>query len=342
MCNVLITGGTGFIGSRLALTYAERGDACRIFGLLNTSAEQQNHELLSEVHRVRRCVGDVLDRAALAEAMQGVDTVIHLAAAQHEAGKSDSHFQKVNVEGTRNVFDAAIEAGVSRVVYGSTIGVYRPGALVSDQTPLDPAHIYGRSKLAAERLIADRYLERIPTTIVRISETYGPHDRRLLKMFRAVAEGRWFHVGKSANLHQPIFVDDLVRVLMAAATREEAIGRTLIAAGSQAVTSREMAEAIAHALGVDNPTRTIPLAPISFVARMMEGLSKPLGITPPLHRRRLDFFVRSFRFDIEPTVAALNYKPATTFTHGAALTADWYTRAGLLALPLSAPRSAGG
>ena len=326
----LITGGTGFIGSRLALCWARRGEAVRVYGLSNTPAERQNRELLEQEGGIDVVHGDVLDRPALEEAMDGIEVVIHLAAAQHEAGMPESYFHGINVEGTANVFDAAVAAGVRRVVHGSTIGVYRPDRLVTPDTPLKPSNSYGRTKLAAEHLIQQKYLDRIETVILRLSETYGLHDRRLLKMYRAIAKGRWYHFGGGRNPHHPIYVDDLAELFLAAAERDRAVGRTLVAAGADVVTSRQMADHIATVLRQPQPFRSVPIAPIRMAATLIEGVSRPLHVTPPLHRRRLDFFVRGFGFDTRPLVETLGVEPSTPFSRGAVLTAEWYGEHGLL------------
>jgi nucleoside-diphosphate-sugar epimerase len=332
MPRVLITGATGFIGSRLARSFAGAATQVVALGLTNTEAERQRWEMLSGVDRIDLREVSVTEPDALRDAMAGVDAVFHLAAAQHEAGMPYAHFQQVNVEGTRHVFEAALAAGVRRVVHASTIGVYQPQALVTLATPLGSSNHYGQTKLEAERMIEAEYRDRIQTVVIRISETYGPHDNRLLKMYRAIAAGRWFHVGKGENPHHPIYIDDLVDCLAAAAEAEAAVGQTLIAAGPETVTSREMADYIAVAVGVRRPTFTVPLAPMKIVAVVLETLSRPMHVTPPLHRRRLDFFVRAFQFDTSFAEEVLGFHPRVNFARGALLTAAWYQDQGMLDL----------
>jgi len=133
----LITGATGFIGSRLALRCRREGMAVLALGRRRSSVEEDNARELEEAGAEIREVS-VGERESLAEAMDGVGWVFHLAAAQHEANVPDEHFYAVNVEGTRNVFDAAEAAGVQRVVHASTIGVYswRPGRNVGEDALL--------------------------------------------------------------------------------------------------------------------------------------------------------------------------------------------------------------
>src|SRR5690606_10445803 len=123
------TGGSGFIGSRLALRARAQGLDLIAIGMANTPAERARiAELAAAGVEVR--LGSLKHAEFLAEATRGVDCVIHLAAAQHETNVPDSYFLDINVEGTRALLDASVRAGVRRFVYGSTIGVY--GAAHSD------------------------------------------------------------------------------------------------------------------------------------------------------------------------------------------------------------------
>ena len=327
---VLVTGASGFIGSQLCRTYARQGVHVRAVGLIKTDAERTRAESMRADPTIDFHELSVTDPRPLSELIGGVDVVLHLSAAQHEAGMPASHFHRVNVDGTRHVFEAAIAHGVRRVVHASTIGVYQPQELVTLDSPLGSDHHYGRTKLEAERMIEREFMDQIETVVVRISEAYGPEDYRLLKMFRAIETGKWLHIGPGLNPHHPIYIDDLVEHLQAAAQVQQAKGQTFVAAGPHTVTSREMAEQVADALGAPRPTRTLPLGPMKLAAVVMETLSRPIHLTPPLHRRRLDFFVRGFDFDISRTRELLAIQPQIDFAEGARLTADWYRQAGLL------------
>ena len=157
-------------------------------------------------------------RNSSGQVVAGRDTIIHLAAAQHESGVPDSYFETVNVAGTRNLLAASRDAGVRRFVYGSTIGVYGSAAsgTLDESSPPNPDNVYGRTKLAAERVVREQGTD-FETCIVRISETYGPGDFRLLKLFRAIDRGKFLMIGSGENRRQAMHVDDLVRALLIAA-----------------------------------------------------------------------------------------------------------------------------
>lgn len=327
--NILITGGTGFIGSRLALRLLGQGEEVGIFGQINTSAEKDNLE------RVRAAggevqLGSVVEREKVREAVRGKAVVFHLAAAQHEANVPDQHFRDINVEGTRNILEASLTAGVKRFVHGSTIGVYGSvEGMIDEESPCNPENIYGKTKLEGERL-ALSFNDKIPITAIRICETYGPGDRRLLKLFKAIQKKSFFMIGNGKNLHHLIYIDDLIKGLLLAATNERARGEIFLLAGKKPITTSEMAETIALTLDSPLPKLRAPLWPFMTLATVMEGTLRPLGVQPPLHRRRMDFFKKSFSISSQKAARLLGFSPDVDFTLGAKQTARWYGEQGLL------------
>jgi nucleoside-diphosphate-sugar epimerase len=327
---VLITGGTGFIGSRLAIASREKGHTVELLGQTNTQAEHENHRLLMK-HDIKTTLGSVLEKDKLVALAEGCDVVFHLAAAQHEANVPNEHFYKVNVEGTRNILEASVQGGVKRFVHGSTIGVYGSAMEggIDENSPLRPNNIYGVTKREGEQL-ALAFNERLPVAVVRISETYGPGDRRLLKLFKAIQKNLFFVIGKGDNKHQLIYVDDLVDGMYLAANDPNAIGQVFVLAGKEILTTRQMVDTVAECLGTRIPRIHAPILPFLAAAVLFEKALGPLGIQPPLHRRRLDFFRKSFFFSQEKAANVLGFSPKTNFRRGVAQTATWYKENGLL------------
>jgi len=327
----LITGGTGFIGSRLALKLVREGYKVRVAGLANDPPEEENHAVL-ERHGAEVMLGPITDVGFAAAVMRGVDVVFHLAAAQHEMGVPDSHFWKVNVEGTRLLLEAATNAGVKRFVHGSTIGIYGSAGAdeIDESTPAAPDNIYGTTKYEGEKL-ALSWDARLPVIVVRISETYGPSDRRLLKLFKAIRTRVFVMIGNGANYHQPIYVEDLAQGLWQVGRVEQARGRAFILAGKEVLTTRQMVATIGNAVGAGDRVLRAPMWPVLAAAAACETALRPLGIEPPLHRRRVDFFRKSFRFSIQNAMSAFGFDPQTSFEEGIAQTAEWYQAHGHLA-----------
>src|ERR1700685_20868 len=211
---LFVTGGSGFIGSRLARVAIERGHDVTVVTAVNNPAERARCEAL-EKEGINVLIAPLEDSFAMARALIAHEVVIHLAAAQHEAQAGESHFHQVNVEGTRRLLGLAARAGVRRFVHGSTIGVYgaaSSGRVLDEESKLAPDNPYGRTKAVAETVVRG-FEGPMETCIVRISETYGPGDMRLLKLFRGVQTGRYATIGSGENEHQLIYVDDLVRGL---------------------------------------------------------------------------------------------------------------------------------
>lgn len=329
--NVLITGGTGFIGSRLALRCKDLGQAVTVLGREDASdAEVEMRESLRK-RGVDVVTGSVSNREQMFEICRGKDHVFHLAAAQHEMNVPDAVFRSVNVDGTRNMLDASVENGVSRFVHGSSIGVYDRDvtSIVDESTPRRPDNIYGVTKAEGEDVVRE-YFDRLACTIIRISETYGPGDRRLLKLFSGIEKGVFFVIGNGENIHQLIFVDDLVDGFLLAAQHPSARGETFVLAGEERLTTNEMVSAVAAAVGKKPKSWRAPLWPFMALATVLEKTLRPLGIQPPLHRRRMDFFTKSFQISTKKAAGTLGFKARTSFADGARQTAAWYRDHGLL------------
>jgi dihydroflavonol-4-reductase len=327
---LLLTGGTGFIGSRVALEARRRQIEVVVTGMVNTDAERSR---VAELGRagVRIEEGALQETAFARKVVSGCDTIIHLAAAQHESGVPDSYFEDVNIGGTRSLLAARRDAGVRRFVYGSTIGVYGSAAngTLDEASPPSPDNIYGRTKLAAERVVREE-AGPVETCIVRISETYGPGDFRLLKLFRAIDRGKFLMIGSGENRRQAMHVDDLVRALLIVAVHDAAAGETFVLPGEEVLTTRQMVDAIASVLGRSVPRLRLPMWPFLWAAVVFETVFKPMRIDPPLHRRRLDFFRKTFVFSTDKARRLLGFTPEIPFASGARDTAEWYGRQGLL------------
>jgi nucleoside-diphosphate-sugar epimerase len=328
--HVLITGGTGFIGSKLALQCLARGDTVRVVGQENTAAEAATSKGL-EARGAEVIRASVTNRERMFTVVQDVDLVYHLAAAQHEANVPDRHFWEVNVTGTQHLLDASIKAGVKRFVHGSTIGVYGTAlaGVIDEQSSLQPDNIYGKTKLEGERL-ALSFREQLPVVIIRISETYGPGDYRLLKLFRALQTNLFFMIGSGRNTHHLIYIDDLVDGLLLAATVAEASGQTFVLAGKEVLTTNDMVAIIAEQLGTRMRKFRAPLSPFLVLATVLEKGLRPLGMQPPLHRRRMDFFKKSCVLSHAKASKILGFTPKVGFKEGVKETVQWYKNMGYL------------
>jgi UDP-glucose 4-epimerase len=246
---VLVTGGSGFIGSHVVDRLLEAGIAPRIFDLVPSPYHQ------GEVDTV---LGDLLDTEALRRAMESCDTVVHLAgAADVEIVVEDpSSAEQTNAHGTLSMLEAARRAGVSRVIYGSTIWVYGESCegVIDEEAPLClPRHIYTASKLAGE-MYCTAYAELydLPSTILRFGIPYGPRARpsAVIPIFvrKAMAGESLTIAGDGKQTRRFVYVEDLAEGVVRALDRC-AVNRVYNLAGTETVTIRELAETVQGLVG---------------------------------------------------------------------------------------------
>ena len=323
----LVTGASGFTGGHLARILARRG--WRVRALLRRPDAAAG--LAAE--GIEPAVGALDDPAALRAVMEGCSHVFHLAAVYREARHPDAHYWKVNVEGTARLLEVARELGVERFLHCSTVGVHGDVDRVpaDEQAPLKPHDVYQRSKLAGERLVQEAIRDGFPATVVRPAAIYGPGDRRLLKLFRGIRKRRFVLFGRGENFYHLVHVDDLVDGMIRCMVHPAAVGETFILAGPRYVRVAELVEIIARILEVPPPRLRLPLAPLLLAADLCERLCRPLGIEPPLHRRRCDFFCKSRAFDIGKVRRLLGWRPRFDLEEGLRRTAAWYRAQGWLA-----------
>jgi nucleoside-diphosphate-sugar epimerase len=330
---ILITGGTGFLGSSLALRHRERGDDVVVVAKEATPLEAANaKELRARGVDVR--VGEFGDDALVAAALPGVERVYHIAAAMREANVPDEHFHEVNVKQTERLLALCREAGVGRFVYCSTAGVVGTdrGVTTDEDSDFRPKDIYQKTKGIAERSVLEfGKTHGYPVAAIRPPGVIGPRDGRLVKLFRMVQKGRVLLAGDGKGKHHNVYVDDLMDAFELAATKPEAVGRVFNASGDESVPLQEFILAIAGALGTPVRFVRVPLAPLGAAAAMCEAVCRPLGIQPPLYPRRLDFYRHDEDFSNRRAREVLGWRPRHTLAQALAETAAGYRERGLLA-----------
>jgi nucleoside-diphosphate-sugar epimerase len=328
---LLVTGGTGFIGSHLAEEGRRRGADVVVLGLTGRPEEQANAALLSRAG-VEVLAGSITDAELCRRAVRGATHIFHLAVAMREGGKDDEFFESINLDGTRHLLEAASIQRVERFVYCSTIGIYghKAAGITREDSPLAPGNIYERTKVSAELLVRD-FAEhcRVPSVILRPADVYGPRDQRLLKLFKGVARGRFPLFGSGKGRRHMVYVDDVVSAFFKACERDEALGEGLIVAGPSACTLRELLAEIAHATGSKRYGVRLPLAPMLGLAAAVEDVSAALGIDPPIYRRRMDFFHSDSEFDTSRARRVLGWEPKVDLREGIRRTLEsWELGAG--------------
>ncbi len=262
MNRVLVTGGSGFIGSHVVDALAEAGIEPRIYDL----RESPHHEPGS----VDTAIGDLCDREGLERAMEGCDAVIHLAASADVGIVLDDPVgaEEANSRGTLTVLEAARSTGISRVVYGSTIWVYGESGdgIVDEATLLGlPKHLYTATKLAGE-MYCTSYAELygLDCTILRFGIPYGPRGRpaTVIPIFvrKALAGEPLTLAGDGMQTRRFVYVEDIADGVVRATLEPSAVNGVYNLSSDETVTIRDLAETVREVLGeveiVYGPGRT--------------------------------------------------------------------------------------
>lgn len=323
----LVTGATGFTGSHLALALAKQGYGVRALvrpGSATTTLKEGGVEIVE---------GQLTSRDDVLRAAAGCDQIYHIAAVFRTAGHPDSYYRTVNVGGTVNVLEAAQRAGCERVIHCSTGGVHghveEPPA--NETYRVQPDDIYQLTKLEAEREVQAAMGRGQSVTIFRPGAIYGEGDLRFLKLFRSIQQRRFVMIGSGHIRLHMVHVDDLVHGILLCGLRPEALGQVFLLAGPEVPTLNDIAAMAADVLDVPRPRLHVPVWPVYGAAWLCEMLCVPLGVDPPLHRRRVGFFTHNREFDISKAQRLLGYEPRISVSEGIRRTVRWYRENNYLA-----------
>ena len=323
MTAALVTGAAGFLGSHVIDELVARGERPR--ALVQTEADAAR--LPND--RVDRFVGDVRDEMVLADAVRGVEWVLHCAARTGPWGPA-SEYQTTNVDALETLVRVAVTAGVRRIVHVSSITVHGNdvGGSADETSPfrVEP-NPYSRSKVAAEvmlqRLVAD---DDAPVTIVRPGYIYGPRDVAGFGRFATKVRERSMVIIGSGDNHIPlVHVRDVVHGMLRAAERG-ATGRAYILVHDEPVTQRQYLGSIAANLGVAPPTRHVPYRLAVALGKACEvgGRLAHTEQPPPVMQYGVRVLGGENCFRIDRARRDLGFSPGVDLRTGVRETVEWF------------------
>ncbi len=332
--DILITGGSGFIGSGLVARLNQEGIVPR---LLLRSTSSLEHLAGCQYERVE---GSLSDLESLKRAVSGVHSVFHLAASV--AGNSASDFSKTNTDGTALLIRAMLESGqkFERFVYVSTLAAGGP-SITSDPrneaNPDTPVSEYGRSKKNAEAAIL-AYRDRIPIVILRPPMVYGPRDRATL-LFAKGAQKRWVPLPRTGGFshtktYSQIHVDDLVEALYCTLSKKidaAKSGQFYYVAGDEIIRDRDIYIQYGRALGIEPKFFLIPTSFIAPTAWMLNTLGKLRGKAFPLNSDKMNEILPDhWTCSSELFRSEFSFRPKLSYEQGIKGTVKWYLEKGWL------------
>jgi dihydroflavonol-4-reductase len=326
---VLVTGATGFVGSGVARALAARGFQVR--ALVRKASPRANLNGF-EVEPVE---GDMLDKASIERALAGARYLFHVAADYRLWAKDPQEIIRNNLAGTGAVMEAALAAGVERVVYTSSVATLKPrsdGVAVDETAPADmltAVGAYKKSKVAAERLVERMVAENgLPAVIVNPSTPIGPRDIKPTPTGRVIVEAATgkipAFIDTGLNLAH---VDDISQGHLLALDKGR-IGERYIL-GGQDVSLQQMLADIAGLVGRPAPKVKLPRAPLYPLALAAEGVAQLTGKEPFVTVDALKMASHVMYFSSAKAEQELGYR-ARPYREGLADAIAWFRAAGLL------------
>lgn len=323
-----VTGGTGFTGAALVQRLLEMGHEVvaldKAPGIALEALKSQGAKII---------LGSVTDQKAVEEAVPGCEVVFHLAAAFRELDVPESVYKEVNVDGTRVVAQASLDAGARKLVYCSTQGVHGhienpPG---DETSPIEPADYYQQTKYEGELELPPFAEQGLEYTILRPTAIYGPGDPgRFVMIYRRAKKGTFPMFGSGKTYYHPVYIDNLVDAFVLAMEPGVGAGQAYLIADKEYFSIQELVTRVGRSIGIDVKTPRFPIWPLIIAGHVCEKACKPFGITPPIFPRRVDWFRQVRAFRIDKAKRELGYSPRVGIDEGLRLTGEWYTKEGYI------------
>ncbi|HMJ57115.1 MAG TPA: NAD(P)-dependent oxidoreductase [Polyangiaceae bacterium] len=326
---VLVTGASGFLGSHVAEQLAEAGH--EVLALVRKSS---NRKFLATLPNVTFVYGSVEDASAVEDATRGVDAIVH--AAGLVKARDAREFEKINVDGTKNLLAAAKKnaPGLKRFVFVSSLAAVGPsldGVPVMHDCEPQPVTHYGRSKLRAEQA-ALAAKDELPVTVIRPPLIYGPRDNETFAFFQTVSRRVLPYLGDGKNTLSIVYVADAASACVRAIFADVPSGSLYFVEDGKVYVWRDMLAELEKVLERRALLRfPIPFFVLRGAAMASEGYGRIRGRAVMLTRDKLnELSAPHWVCDSQRTRTELGWTPQVEWTEGARRAADWYRQEGWL------------
>jgi nucleoside-diphosphate-sugar epimerase len=318
--SVFITGAAGFIGATLAERYRSLGAEVRGVDIVGDGAAIVAGDVSTD--------GDWQSHAA------GCDLVIHTAALVNNSSPKQ-RFWEVNVLSARKALDAAVAGGASRFVQLSSVRAFSDVDFpdgVDERHPIrTDGHQYVDTKIAGEQVVLQAHAAgEVDVTVIRPGDVYGPGSKpwTLWPVF-GMPNGFFFVPDDGAGIFSPVYVDNLVDGIVAAAGSPAGSGQVFTISDGIGVTNTEFFGHFARMLGIELPYK--PTAELRALFDTMAADDVAAGREPGLNGETVDYFARTGTYSIAKARSVLGYEPAIGLDEGMARTEAWLRDNGFLA-----------
>lgn len=329
---VLITGGTGFIGNFLIRELKNQG-----YNLTCLVRKNSNINELKKLD-INFVYGDIQNKESLHEAVAGKDVIYHLVGIGSLSANSEEEFKKfhdTNVSGTRNILDVvvSINPNISKIIYlSSTAAVGLQKGIVTEKTICNPISPYQRSKYDSERLILDYYEQyKLPITVLRPCMVYGPGNQKseILHMCKFIKKGIYPLFNDGNNSVPLVHVSDLVQGIILA-SKNGRDGEIYFMTNDEISTMNKLIDTISKAMDKKVFKIIIPKKFAKSCTYILENVASILKFKPIITRERIDSMTENRVFSVNKAKKELGYKPNINVDDGLKETVEWYQHHGYL------------
>ena len=289
-----------------------------------------NDNSIEQTEKVNIIRGDLNSLDSLNSLTNGCEVLFHLAGKVHHIPKSESEeqeFYRINVDGTKNLINAAKVNSVNRIVFFSTVGVYGKDADFKgdENSPSNPVTAYAKSKLMAEKLVLESSQNGGPKGVVlRFPVVYGPLDRgNVAKMIAAVHKKIFFYFGDGTYKRSMISSTNAAEAAIKSAFEPGAANETFLVTDGQDYTLKEFTNIICEALGTNWRPFHIPISIAKLAGHIGDGVQKITPFNFPLNSDRVSKLSGSLTFSCEKAKRILNYKPIESLSEGINREVEW-------------------
>lgn len=327
---VLVTGAPGWLGTRLIERLKENDKKVRALVLPTVDVSELKKIGVDEI-----VYGDITKKDSLNKAVDGIETVFHCAGMIHPKLFRSKDFYMINRDGTKNLIDVSVNAGVKKFIYISSnsaqgVNVSRD-RLMKESDKERPYTDYGKSKYMAEQIVKEfQALGKIDTVIIRPCWFYGPRlPKRMIKLMDMIKNGKVLLFGDGKNIRSMTHIDNLIDALMLVEKNKKAVGQTYWIADERPHTTIEIYEEIAKNLGVKNlKIRRTPKI-LSRVLEVFDILLGKFGIYE-INIHVGGEMSRDIGCSIEKAKQELGYEPKVSFEEGIKDSVEWAKEQGLV------------
>lgn len=329
--NILITGGTGFIGEFFVPQLLKKKHSIRL--------------LVRDIEKARKLFGntceffvaDINNKEALKGCCEDIDIVYHMVAKvgnQLPSNKQMEIFRKVNVEGTKNIIDEAKKENVKKFIFVSSIaamGIVHEN-FITEKSTCSPYLPYQVSKYEAEQMLLREFEEnKFPAIIIRPTKVYGvgEHEYSYLNLAKICRKKFFPRVGKGKNYVSNIYVTDLVEALTKLADRGKN-GEIYIVTSKNSIAYEDLAKVIAMTIGKKIYFIPIPNKIMIMTASIFEKVFNLIGKKAPVTKKNIEAIVTDRVYDISKAKNDLGYQPQITMEEGIRRVVEWYVKSGLI------------